>query len=169
MCKDEANLVWEYFSIHSKQRLMTFNFYIIISSLLTTSLFGSLNGKAQYTKFEILLSFGLILISFIFWKIDQRNSFLIKRSETALKIVGSRGLNSNENELAKLLRREERNFRRLRSCNSFMFWNNYYSYSQCFFVIFMAFSLIGGCSLLFALINKYEKVFDGIYVGMCYC
>ena len=76
---------WDYFEMHGNQRLTTFNFYIVISSVVATALFTVLTSSAP--RIGWLLGGLLVFFSFIFWKLDSRNAELIKGAEAALKYL----------------------------------------------------------------------------------
>jgi hypothetical protein len=63
---------WAYFALHADQRIKTFNFFHIVAGLLaggiTTLLKGG--GDARWiSPFGALLT----ILSFVFWKLDNRN------------------------------------------------------------------------------------------------
>ncbi len=76
--------LWKYFEIHSQQRMMLFNFYIVICGVISSVIGYSIQSTKDLISLEITLCILLILFSFLFYKLDQRTSFLIKRSEKAL-------------------------------------------------------------------------------------
>ena len=80
---------WDYFQMHGTQRLTTFNFYIVISSFITAAMFSTFQKDYQAPYIGIILGLLVILLSLIFWKLDIRNSHLIKGAETALKFFES--------------------------------------------------------------------------------
>lgn len=76
---------WNFFQMQAGQRLMTFNYYVLISSLLCMGLASSFKDDPYNSYLGASFGFLLILFSFIFCKLDCRNSDLIKGSEEALK------------------------------------------------------------------------------------
>ncbi len=64
---------WDYFAMHSNQRLTTFNFYIIISSVIMSALFTTLQDNYQVPRVGLALGVLLSFFSFIFWTVDNRN------------------------------------------------------------------------------------------------
>ena len=76
---------WDYFEMHGNQRLTTFNFYILISSVVATALFTVLTSSAP--RIGWLPGGLLIFFSFVFYKLDSRNAELIKGAEAALKYL----------------------------------------------------------------------------------
>lgn len=77
--------LWKYFEIHSQQRLTLFNYYIAVSGALISAIGFCLQAEKDFRFLEISLSILLSIFSFLFYKLDQRTSFLIKRSEKSLK------------------------------------------------------------------------------------
>lgn len=75
---------WKYFEIHTQQRMTVFNFYLVIVGLVAAGIGVGLQQGAKYNYISSSLSLLLTFISFIFYKLDQRVSTLIKCSERAL-------------------------------------------------------------------------------------
>src|SRR5438128_2118322 len=80
--------VWGHFQLHASQRLTTFNFYIIVSSLIAGALLGVFQGN-QPRYVGIGLGVLLTFFSFIFWKLDCRTRQLIWHAEEALRQIES--------------------------------------------------------------------------------
>ena len=78
--------IWNYFQVHASQRLTTFHFYILISTVITT---GFLIVITNTPILALILSIMLILLSSIFWKLDTRNKQLIRNAEAGLKHLES--------------------------------------------------------------------------------
>ncbi|MFW8644946.1 hypothetical protein ACOJBO_31590 [Rhizobium beringeri] len=74
---------WRYFELHANQRMTLFNFFTVLAGLMTAGIGTSMQGGHQYALFGVTLSVMLTLLAFVFWKIDQRMSFLIKHAEAA--------------------------------------------------------------------------------------
>lgn len=83
--KDIFDLSWKYFQQHAQQRISFFNFFVVFSGLMTTALITTFQEK--FNAHIIGAGIGLMLsfISFVFWKVDQRNKFLTKIGEDAIK------------------------------------------------------------------------------------
>lgn len=75
---------WKYFEIHADQRIKLFNFYLVIIAASGSALTYILQNKNQ-SLLGVFLGLFLIFVSYIFWKLDQRTSFLIKQAEKILK------------------------------------------------------------------------------------
>ena len=78
---------WRYFELHAQQRMAVFNFFLVLSGLISAALSASIQGPPEHQAFAAALGVLLILVSFVFWKLDQRNSFLTKRAEAALSEI----------------------------------------------------------------------------------
>ncbi|MER9299983.1 hypothetical protein NKI38_26315 [Mesorhizobium sp. M0621] len=74
---------WRYFELHAGQRMMMFNFFVVLSGLITAGVGTTMQGPPRLAILGILLGLLLMLLSFVFWKLDQRAAFLVKHSEAA--------------------------------------------------------------------------------------
>jgi uncharacterized membrane protein YfcA len=78
---------WRYFALHADQRLKTFNFFLI----LVTVILGGAFTLAKDAKAPLLVGFAvtilLPLLSFVFSKLDRRNQELIHHSESILRDI----------------------------------------------------------------------------------
>lgn len=145
---------WDFFQMQAGQRLTTFNFYIAISSLLSTGLVATLKNDIDLPYLGIVFGLLLILFSFIFWKLDQRNGDLIKGAEASLKFFEAKATLEDEAgipHIAKRFTREAFDTRRKKNPHNWRFWRNHYSYSQCFNRVFMIFGCGGLVGLGFSI------------------
>lgn len=76
--------LWKYFELHSGQRMSLINFYLVFITALGAGIAATYQSRA-YLLINIFLSMFIIVITFIFFKLDQRTTFLIKHAEIALK------------------------------------------------------------------------------------
>lgn len=76
--------VWKYFEIHSQQRMTLFNFFLLVVGGIISALGFCLQSDKDLNSLIHMLLIILIIISILFYKLDQRTSFLIKRSEKNL-------------------------------------------------------------------------------------
>lgn len=81
---------WDFFQMQAGQRLTTVNFYVAISSLLSTGLAARFKADIDLPYLGIAFGLLLMLFSFIFSKLDQRNRDLIRSAEAALKFFESK-------------------------------------------------------------------------------
>ena len=75
---------WKYFILHSTQRMTLFNYFLFIMAALGAGLGATLQASNKLAYMGVFLSFFVIVVSIVFWKLDQRTSFLIKQSENVL-------------------------------------------------------------------------------------
>jgi len=82
--QDMLEHAWRYFALHAEQRMSVFNFFLVLSGLVAAGLAASLQRDRSFQLFGVALGFLLALISFVFWKLDQRTGFLITHAEDAI-------------------------------------------------------------------------------------
>lgn len=137
---------WDFFQMQAGQRLTTFNFYVAISSLLSTGLAASFKSDIDLHYLGIAFGLLLLLFSFIFWKLDQRNRDLIEGAEQSLKFFEAKAALVDEAgmpHVAKRFRREEFDTNKKKCQRSWRFWRNHYSYSECLRAVFLIFGTVG--------------------------
>lgn len=78
---------WKYFEIHSQQRVNVINFFLAISGVVGAGIGLSLQQGGGFKYSAGMLSLFLFFLSFIFWKLDERVSLMIKNSEVALSLL----------------------------------------------------------------------------------
>ena len=152
--KELRQQAWDYFEMHGNQRLTTFNFYIVISSVIASALFTVL-PSGQRSHVGWLLGFLLIFFSFVFWKLDSRNKALIKGAEAALEYFEQNSNLKDEGEephVAKIFARERFLTSRKRQKNSILFWKNDLSFTKCFGIIFISFGVLGLAGIVVSLV-----------------
>ena len=154
--RDLKEHVWNYFQLHAGQRMSIFNFFVVMSTLLTTALATSFTGKFNYPSIGIISGIGLVVIAFIFWKLDQRIRFLIKLAETALTAIESAWVNEKKTadnpQALFLIERIETETKRRESC----WWKPqtwHLKYSECFGIAYIVFVIIGIIGTISAIIR----------------
>jgi len=144
---------WDYFQIHASQRLTTFNFYLIISTVIGTGYFMSLK-EGIISPIGIILGLLLSFLSFIFWKLDVRNRQMIKNAEDALKYL-ERQLNLKKNDsephILQIFCYEEYQIKNSKQSKSFWPWRTYYSYSACFNLVFIIVGFLGFVGAIYSM------------------
>ena len=151
--KDLRDYVWNYFQVHASQRLTTFNFYLALSTAVTTGLFATLHETFRFPLLGVVLGVLLVAFSFVFWKLDQRNRELIWNSEEALTILEDSTVgNQPALDKAKVFSNERaRTAARKSSMNPIGNFRAYpYSYSRCFDMVFILFALLGVAGTIFS-------------------
>jgi hypothetical protein len=133
---------WDYFSTHASQRMTIFNFYIVLSSLTATSYFASFKSDSNLGPARPALGMLLCLFAFIFWKLDQRNKFLIKNAEQALRHFEN---SDSSEDVTKVFTYEEMktNTKQVKGFGKLLFWRLHLSYSDCFNLVFLVFFGVG--------------------------
>jgi hypothetical protein len=154
--KEMRDHAWSYFVLHAEQRLKTFHFYLILATLIAGGVVTLAKSEENCFKGAAAISLLLPFLSFIFWKLDQRNKQLVKHAEEALKLIESESkLNDTGKEPHRLkLFLHENYFTSKRPRLPYWPpWQAHFSYSTCFnavFLVFGVFGFVGGIILLFA-------------------
>src|SRR4051812_24459332 len=78
--------VWKYFSFHAEQRIKTFNFYVLFSTILIGGLLAFLKDTTR-PAIGVVPLLVLMLVSFFFWQLDCRSRQLIDYSREALRAI----------------------------------------------------------------------------------
>jgi hypothetical protein len=78
------NHAWKYFELHANQRMSLFNFFILLSGLIAAAWGAAMTAETPLSAIGAVMGTLLAFSSIIFWKIDERNSFLIKHAEETL-------------------------------------------------------------------------------------
>jgi hypothetical protein len=150
--KTELSLdyAFKYFDLHAKQRMTVFNFFLVIAGILTGGIAAALTKTPSMPVLGAALSLVLILISFVFWKLDLRTSFLIKHSEQALIECEKAFLL----EKARLISNEKACFAEFQSKQHP--GDKAWSYSKCFETVFVAMTLLGVLGLGLSISNVWK-------------
>ena len=91
---------WKWFEYHAGQRQAVFRFFLLLSGATMTGYVTS-HTNAELTKFSYLFGIALVLISFLFWRLDVRSLKLVKLSEAFLKVEEERMARCLKNETIK--------------------------------------------------------------------
>ncbi len=128
---------WKYFELHANQRIAVFNFFLILSGALSAGIAATLQGTQRFSLLGVGLGVILALVAFVFWKLDQRVSFLIKHAERALAQIecafpdpSVQLFNSAPSKTAA-------------AKESAGFWGRRWTYGQVFRLLFWAMALFG--------------------------
>ncbi len=158
------NYLWKYFEYHASQRLTTFNFYIVISTLITT---GYFLAYRDILWLAVALGILIMLLSFVFWKLDGRNQIIIRNSIKALEYIEAKDTLKKRRtkphptqifltDLYQTKKSQEKNPfwpEEAEQKKPFWPWQRNYKYSTCLNVVFLSFGIIGLLATVFALIN----------------
>lgn len=154
MLDKHMEYVWKYFEIHANQRMTLFNYYITISFAVLSAIAFCIEKNNKLLLVAIFLSFLLGLISFIFWKFDQRTSFLIKHSESILKSIEAKynliesGIFSEEEKKFEQYNQEFRCF------SVFKLW----TYGLSFRIIFIVIGFISVLTFFVAMLRFFKVI-----------
>lgn len=132
---------WSYFSLHSAQRMQSFQFYITLETALIGGGIVLAKSDGDHHSWTIILSAVISLLSFIFWKLDTRTRTLIKNSERALAYLDAQQFLPNINGKTNPLRLFE--IDQIDNSTTTNIWNVNLSYSKCFNTIFCIFGFGG--------------------------
>lgn len=83
--KDFADTLWKYFELHSNQRIQMMNFYLISITLFFTGLITLMNSNKEMKIYETGICVAIIFVTWIFYNLDKRTKYMIKRCENAIK------------------------------------------------------------------------------------
>jgi hypothetical protein len=83
--KDWLDLCWKYFDRHADQRISYFNFFVVFSTILTSAAITVLAESVDLGYAAIPIGIIQIFVAYIFLKIEERNRFLTKHAENAIK------------------------------------------------------------------------------------
>ena len=136
------DLYWNYFELHSNQRMQMINFYITIEIVLIGAFFTLRLQKTSILWAECLVALAIPFISFVFFLLDLRTKLLIKEAERCIKKLEVAFWGDAENEM-KLFYSVDR---RTAKC-----WIRN-TYSRVFWLQFIAVSLVG-LLLLYSVLN----------------
>lgn len=88
MESEVRNHAWNYFALHAQQRMSAFQFFITLEIGLSGAVFLAVqSGAAAGSRPFSLVGVLMMLLAFVFWKIDQRTRDLIKNAEVSLRSV----------------------------------------------------------------------------------
>ena len=141
--KEMQQYVWGYFELHANQRMSVFKFFIGLATFLTASLLAAAVQKHHVAG--VLLGTLLTLVSLVFWRLDERTCFLIKRSERALEQLEETFFGNNAGSLRclQLFRDERTETDNVKGVLT--------TYGQCLKALFFTFGAIGVSIAVFSL------------------
>lgn len=140
---------WKYFILHSTQRMTLFNYFLFIMAALGAGLGATLQASNKLAYMGVFLSFFVIIVSIVFWKLDQRTSFLIKQSESVLielEVRSGDGIGIFSNEETKLLEGNSNKF----------FFNKIITYGKIFRFTFFITGTVGVMGVVMSVLKMLE-------------
>jgi hypothetical protein len=144
---------WRYFELHANQRMAVFNFFLVLSGIVAAGLAAALQSNQPLSGLGVVAGLLLCLVSFVFWKLDQRVSFLVKHAEAAL-MEAEASLTMGGSRLFLL---EPRRAAEARSSSTW--WARQWTYGEAFRLVFFIMGLTGlGGALLAAFRTEFARI-----------
>lgn len=134
---------WDHLVLSSQQRISVLNFYFLIATALSGSLFILIQKE---TSWKVIGIPGLLLsvLTLIFWQWDKRSAFFVKNSEKTLLHFEKKYKILNEDDATLFIRiQDESEKNKPKSFTSFP----YLSFKHVLRYLFSTFATIGiiGC------------------------
>jgi hypothetical protein len=114
---------------------------------------ATLKRECDCPVFRFFLSVGMMVISFVFWKLDQRVAYLIKHAEAALKVIECSLKEDPNGQHLSLFFSEETKTRELKESTCWKPWSWHMKYSKCFGVVYVVFAVIGLIGVVAAILR----------------
>lgn len=151
--KELRDYAWKYFSLHAEQRLKTFHFFVILSTVITGGIL-TIAKDVSNVGYAAPLAYLLSILAFVFWKLDLRNKELIKHGENALKtlegLLNISNQNTEPHKLQLFVHEEWKTNKKIMFPKTPLL-KAHLSYSDCFNIVFFSFGAGGfvlGCVLV---------------------
>lgn len=152
---------WRFFQLHAQQRMTVFNFYLIISGLVAAGLSACVIQMGKLYLVAGYLGLFLSFVSFIFWKLDQRVSLMIKVSEESIMYIEKK-LNL---PVECIFKEQPENLN-----GSFFYVRSPWSYGRCFRLSFFVVGMIGvgfACSSFTIYSTSFETITSWLHSKVC--
>lgn len=144
---DLRQYAWDYFQLHARQRMALFKFFVVFATIMTTGLVSTFQPTFSAHLIGVILGLLLVCISILFWKFDERNKFLTKHGEQALKYLESQfNVFSKDDEPhpIQLFTSEEWRTKKLRETQKrWKLWKRQMSHSESLNLLFFLYGVIG--------------------------
>ncbi|MCM1063266.1 MAG: hypothetical protein NC420_02150 [Eubacterium sp.] len=88
--KDYMDMLWNYFELHSGQRMQLMNFFIVLESLMVAGLISLLSAENNLSIWECGICAGMIFFAAIFYGLDRRTKKMIQLCESSIKMLERR-------------------------------------------------------------------------------
>ena len=141
--KDWLDLAWKHFQQHAQQKILYLNYFVLFSTILSTGLISTFQNNFQMPVLGIGIGLIQVFLSYIFCKIDERNKFLTKHSETSLisietfykeKFGSQFHLFSSEKTETDILKESDKKIN---------YFKRQLSHGKAYRIIFITFAIIG--------------------------
>ncbi len=120
---------WAYFQLHASQRITIFNYFVVFSGILATGLAAAIQAPPRLASVGVALGLLLTLLSYLFWQLDRRTSFLVKHAEEVIKLREPADARLVNDEIDKTLDAKKN--------------DGLWTYGEVFRVIFFVMALVG--------------------------
>ena len=135
---------WKYFELHASQRMTLFNYFSALSGLIVAGIGAAFQAPPKYAFVAAALGLVLSTVSFIFWKLDQRASFLVKHAEEVHAV-----LEASAFEKAKLFTDEPSKFYTASTASGWLL--RPWTYGRSFRLLFCLMGLAGLLAAVFSI------------------
>jgi hypothetical protein len=145
---ETRDYTWKWFALNADQRLRTFNFYLLIVAVVLGGLLAYLKD-ARSPAYAAPVGVLLAIISYIFWRLDQRTREFLHLAERILKAIEMDIPGEQVPEELRLFVKEEALTEELRKPHGRLGWNpvswirGHYSFHDCFKAAFVIFGVAG--------------------------
>jgi hypothetical protein len=145
--------LWQYFEIHSEQRLKTFNFFLIMAAVTTTGYIAVVK-ESMPSCLGMALGLMLVFLSFLFWQLDRRNKDLIGHAEKGLMHLEAKipvPISGSDGFVLKIFSCEESQTRAKKEQRRTLGLRWYPTYSRCFNLVFVTIGIMGIAAIVFCI------------------
>jgi len=156
--KDWLDIVWKYFQMHSQQRILHFNYFIVFSTIITTAFITTIQTSHLNYFPNLIIGFIQIFLSFIFLKIENRNKFLIKHAENIIMKIEKDTFPNEDTNFSLFSSEIIETIKRKKTIKNKLFFQKHLSHGYSYKVIYIAFLIIGSFEFL-----------NSIYMLICPC
>lgn len=143
LIKEQREYAWKYFQLHASQRMSSFNYFVTTATFLTASLVAVIKTNYLGDRLSMFLGVGLCVVSFIFWKLDQRTRHLIWLAEAALKKLEEQWSEDSLKSGICLFTCEEMATKEKQKKSTIPLFTWHLSYSHCFSSVYVIFAIVG--------------------------
>ncbi|KAA0891611.1 hypothetical protein [Oryzomonas rubra] len=159
--KEILDIAWKYFQQHASQRISYFNFFVLFSSFMTTGLITTFHPQFRAHAVGVAIGFMQVFLSFIFWKVDERNKFLTRIGENAIKEIEKKYelegcCQHNPHPIQMFLHEVAQTENVLNDQKNVPFLKKQISHSKSFNMIFVVYAFVGFCGACFAIYSHYN-------------
>lgn len=151
--KEWLDLAWKHFQQHAQQRILYFNYFVVFSTILTTGLVTTFQANFQGRFLGVGLGVIQAFLSYVFWKIDDRNRFITKHSESIIREIET----TNTNKYNLFTREETLTLEQFESDKSKWFWDRQITHGKSYKIIFLSFFFIGLIGSVVSLTSNFLK------------